>query len=260
MRIGSHGEHVAVLQRQINETGLFTLVDDGIFGPRTEAAVKALQAHIGLPATGEVDHGLRAALRVWDILPPAVTGPDLQSVAYRLRVDYPAIVAIVAVESRGRGFLDTGRPVILFERHVFRRRLIQHRVSLEGLPPDLVNRNAGGYRGGEGEWSRMTRAMEIHRGAAIESASWGLFQIMGFHWQRLGYDSAEHWYERMQESEWRQTEAFARFLEEDPVLLQALREHRWEAVARRYNGPNYAKNRYDLRLAEEYAAALRGVG
>lgn len=260
MMIGSHGEHVAVLQRQITETGLFTLVDDGIFGPLTEAAVKALQAHLGLPATGKVDQGLRVALRSWDTIPREITGPDLQSVAYRLRVDYPAIVAIVAVESRGKGFLESGRPTILFERHIMRRRLITHRVSLDGLPADIVSRNPGGYRGGEGEWSRMHRAMEIHRGAAIESASWGLMQVMGFHWQRLGYDSAEHWYERMQHSEQSQLEAFARFVEADPVLLQALREHRWQSVARRYNGPNYAINRYDQRLAEEYTAALRGAG
>jgi hypothetical protein len=38
-----------------------------------------------------------------------------------------------------------------------------------------------------------------------------------------------------------------------------LRDHRWEAVARRYNGPNYAINRYDERLKAEYTMVARAV-
>lgn len=266
MKVGSRGDHVKALQQALNESGVTEqLVVDGIFGPRTEAAVKTMQRHLGLPATGEVDHGLRAALRVWDTIPANVTDTLLRESAYRLRVDYAAIAAIVAVESRGQPFLTvSGRPVILYERHIMRRRLIARGIDPKGsgsphlmYPEDLVNSRPGGYRGGEREWDRFERAAQIHREAAIESCSWGLMQVMGFHWERLGYTSPEIWFERMHRSVSDQVDAFIRFVEADDVLLQALREHRWEAVARRYNGPNFHINRYDERLRAEYQAIAR---
>lgn len=265
MKAGSRGEHVRALQQALNESGVTEqLLVDGAFGPRTESAVRVMQAHLELPVTGEVDHGLGAALRVWDIIPPRLTGADLHEAAHRLKVDYPAIAAIVAVESRGRGFLNSGLPVILFERHIMRRRLIVHRIDPNGAkspdlmyPQDIVNTKPGGYLGGEREWGKFDRAAEIHRASAIESCSWGLFQVMGFHWERLGYLSAEQWLERMSRSEQDHLEAFRRFVESDPVLLQALQDHRWAAVAQRYNGPAYAKNKYDERLRTEFEAARK---
>ena len=35
-------------------------------------------------------------------------------------------------------------------------------------------------------------------------------------------------------------------------LASALRRHDWKAFARGYNGPDYAKNSYDVRLARSY--------
>jgi hypothetical protein len=257
---GSRGEHVAALQRLLNETGVTPeLTPDGVFGPKTEAAVRQFQHHMGFHPSGEADHGTIAALRSWDSLPGEVTDNSLHGLAYRLRVDYPAIVAIVAVESRGQGFLPSGRPTILYERHIMRRRLARKGAVTQHLPEDIVSATPGGYLGGEREWGRLLRAQAIDWVSAVESASWGLFQVMGFHWQRLGYASAQEWFDLMHRGETHHQEAFARFLEADPVLLQALRDHRWQAVAHRYNGPNYAINRYDERLAAEYAAASRGM-
>ena len=44
---------------------------------------------------------------------------DLIAAADRLDVPLASIKAVNEVESSGRGFLADGRPVILFERHVF---------------------------------------------------------------------------------------------------------------------------------------------
>ena len=266
MKIGSRGDHIVALQRMLNETGVSEqLVTDGIFGPKTEAAVKTVQEHLGLLPTGEADHGLMAALRVTDIIPRKLSGADLHDVAFRLKVDYPAVAAIVAVESRGEPFLTgSGRPVILFERHIMRRRLLRHGIDPNGAKSsdlmydeNIVNTRPGGYRGGEREWERFEKAANIHWDSAVESCSWGLMQIMGFHWERLGYVSARNWFDLMSRSTGDQVEAFVRFMQADPVLLQALREHRWAAVAHRYNGPNYKINRYDERLRAEYESAAR---
>lgn len=48
-QIGDHGGHVAYAQRKLQLTA------DGVFGPRTEAALRVLQAARGLPTTGILD-------------------------------------------------------------------------------------------------------------------------------------------------------------------------------------------------------------
>nr|WP_206600389.1 N-acetylmuramidase domain-containing protein [Chromobacterium sphagni] len=80
---------------------------------------------------------------------------------------------------------------------------------------------------------------------AIESCSWGLFQIMGYHWQRLGYASAATFRAAMESGEAAQLEAFARFIEAEPALLKALQAKRWADVAKLYNGPAYKENLYE---------------
>ena len=95
-------------------------------------------------------------------------------------------------------------------------------------------------------------AQQIEPDSAVESASWGLFQIMGFHWRTLGYTSAEAFAAAMTESEGRQLDAFVRFIKADAGLHRALRSKDWSDFARRYNGPNYASNKYDVKLAAAY--------
>lgn len=53
---GARGERVEAAQRQLNRVfGGADLQVDGIFGPRTEARVRKLQADYGLPVTGRLD-------------------------------------------------------------------------------------------------------------------------------------------------------------------------------------------------------------
>lgn len=67
---GSEGPPVAELQRRLNETGA-NLIVDGIFGPLTEAAVKAFQRRTpGLRVDGIVGPATAAALELK--LPPQV--------------------------------------------------------------------------------------------------------------------------------------------------------------------------------------------
>ncbi|MEG6992119.1 N-acetylmuramidase domain-containing protein, partial [Pseudomonas aeruginosa] len=46
---------------------------------------------------------------------------------------------------------------------------------------------------------------------------------------------------------------FVRFIEADPALLKALKGRKWAEFARRYNGPAYARNLYDVKLERAYA-------
>ena len=59
------------------------------------------------------------------------------------------------------------------------------------------------------------------------------------------------------EGEDRHLQAFCAFVTARG-LADALARRDWAAFARGYNGPAYAANRYDARLAQAYAAASGG--
>jgi predicted N-acyltransferase len=166
---------------------------------------------------------------------------------------------VYEVESRGTGFLPDGRVVILFERHIMRRRLLANGfnqsdvAALASRYPGLINKTPGGYRGLSAEHFRLNNASQIHAPSALESCSWGLFQIMGFHWQRLGFDSVDDFVALQRTTEANQLGTFVRFIQADADLLTALQAKDWAGFARCYNGPGYKKNQYDTRLAEAYA-------
>lgn len=181
---------------------------------------------------------------------------DIAYASHALEVDIPSIKAVLEVESRGKGFLPDDRPIILFERHVFRRRLNaanKWTPELERKHPELINSTPGGYRSSLREWDRLADAIDIDRVSAIESASWGLFQIMGYHWPSLCFNSAQEFVNAMYRSEGDQLAAFVKFIRSNKPMHEALKAKDWKEFARRYNGPAYEKNNYDVKLADAYA-------
>lgn len=156
-----------------------------------------------------------------------------------LDVEPAALWALVTVETRGFGFLPDRRLKLLFERHVFHART---RGRFAALAPDLSAPSAGGYAGGAAEYERLGRAIELDRVAALESASWGLPQIMGFNATTIGYGSAGEMIERFLEGEDHQLDGAARFLTRNAALWNAFRQKDWDVVARHYNGPAYAEH------------------
>lgn len=256
LRLGAKGIEVRQLQQLLNARGARPqLVEDGDFGPMTEAAVLTFQRRVGLVADGIAGPKTLAALNSGYKLPKLLGDADLQRAAQLLDVDLAAIRAVNEVESRGNGFLMDGRPVILFERHVMYNRLEENGIDPEPHAermPNIVNRQRGGYLGGAAEHGRLKQARSIAATCAIESASWGLFQIMGYHWPALGYASAAGFMVRMHDSEAAQLDAFVRFILLDKDLHRALKARKWAQFARLYNGPAYKANLYDIKLARAY--------
>lgn len=192
-----------------------------------------------------------------------LTQDDYSRAAKALDVPVAAIRAVTEVESKGSGFLPDGRPVILFERHIMRHRLLQvGRKDVGDLQtkfPSIVNSKPGGYKGGAAEHERLGVAATINRQCALESCSWGLFQIMGFHWKALGYESVQAFVNAVYRSEAGQLDAFVRFIKADQKLLKAIRAQDWKTFAKVYNGPAYDRgdkdptNDYDVRLAAAFS-------
>jgi hypothetical protein len=160
------------------------------------------------------------------------------------------IFSVLEVETSGCGFLADRRPKILFERHVFHR-LAQGRFAAK--QPLICNAVRGGYnQPSNDQHQRLQAAMQLDADAALQSASWGLPQIMGYHFKALGYSSAPAMVADFERSEDVQLAAFANFLKAEG-LAPALRNRDWQFFARRYNGPQYHEFHYDQRLAAEYA-------
>src|SRR5262245_32368167 len=157
------------------------------------------------------------------------------------------IWTVLAVETRGCGFLSDRRPLILFERHVFHRRT----KGAHDADPSISSPSPGGYLGGAREYERLQRAIALDRTAALESASWGIGQIMGFNATLAGFGSAEMMVGAMMEREDAQLQAMASFLKASR-LDEPLARHDWAAFARGYNGPEFSRNQYDTRLASAF--------
>ncbi|MGE8065585.1 N-acetylmuramidase domain-containing protein [Pseudomonas sp. NPDC089569] len=263
LRHGDRSQDVRVLQQRLNLAGASLFVD-GLFGDATENAVRAYQSRLGLVSDGIAGAKTLAALTGADCS-ALLRNATLSAGAVRLGVELAAILAVNEVESLGAGFLDNGKPNILYERHIMYRQLAlprnqeddatalkAHADDLAASQPNLVNPRAGGYAGGTAEHQRLAHARLIDDTCALESASWGAFQIMGFHAVRLGYASVQDFATRMAKDENEQFEAFVRFLEADPALLKALKAKKWAVFAKVYNGPDYQRNLYDIKLERAY--------
>ncbi|MFV0606637.1 MAG: N-acetylmuramidase family protein [Niabella sp.] len=180
---------------------------------------------------------------------PTLTHQDFIDAAALLNCSVAAIQAVAEVESSGAGFLDTGEPKILFERHIFSSRTNR---LYDNTNPGVSNRIAGGYGKYNAQHKRLQEAVVLDRNAALMSASWGKFQIMGFNYALAGFNSLQEFVNAMFRSERDHLIAFIHYIK-NVFLDDELREMRWADFARKYNGPAYQKNKYDTKLAAAYS-------
>lgn len=176
---------------------------------------------------------------------------DFDRAAKRLRCEVAAVKAVAKVESGGRGgFLADKRPKILFESRWF------HKLTggaYDASHPDISTPNwVRNYSGGAGEYERLARAIPLDRAAALKSASWGMFQILGVNSGVAGCKTVQDFVDAQMRSEGAHLDAFANFVIANR-LDDELRDRRWADFARGYNGPGYRQNRYDEKMAEAYA-------
>jgi N-acetylmuramidase/Putative peptidoglycan binding domain len=254
-----------LIQRALNEKTGANLVVDGQFGPKSVSALCVYQSKNHLSVTSLYDAATQAYLEPF-IAQKYLTLAAYQKAAQRLGVDVATVQTVCQVETSGAGFLNDGRCTILFERHQLYRTLqtVMSQTQLNQLVaqyPNLINPDPGGYLGGTQEWDRLNQAEAILQqhgaapGLAMRSASWGLFQIMGYYYVQAGYKSVEDYGAAMAVSEANQLDAFCDFLEDmnGGAMITALRARDWTSFANQYNGRNqHAQNNYDGRLAGTY--------
>ena len=180
---------------------------------------------------------------------------EIDQIANDLGVEPAAFRAVIAVEAAGSGFDKAGRPKALFERHHFHK-------HLKDTPGLLANAEAAGLaypkwgtkpypKGSDAVYAEIIRACAIEEEAALLSTSWGLGQIMGSNYKLAGCNSVREMVSEACESEAGQLRQMASFIKK-AGLLDELVAKNWAGFAKGYNGPQYAKNQYDQKLAAAY--------
>lgn len=257
---------ILLLQKLLVRYG-FPIVPDGMFGEETKQAVLEFQNQHGLDADGIVGY------RSWEALFFACRGDDIkltekdfELTAKLLDVETAALKAIKSVESGSYGgfFNEPGRveepgrrPVILFEGHVFWEQLKKRGINPESYVQGNENIlypkwDKAHYAGGVKEYERLYKARAIHREAADASASWGMFQVMGFNHAVCGERSVASFVDMMHRSELHQLLLSGRFISNNKKMLYALQQKNWAEFAWLYNGPGYAKHDYHIKLKKAY--------
>jgi len=185
-----------------------------------------------------------------------LTTVQIENQAKLLGIEVACLRAVIDVECKGSGFNSDNTPVILFERHVMRQRLIANNRDLDLAimlkeRPDLCSKSTGAYGLYSAQHGRLNAAAQYHRDSALESASWGIGQVMGYHWEVLGYLSLQAFINAMYKDEAAQLDAMCRYIKVNN-LINALKNKDWKVFAKGYNGQSYAKNSYDIKLASAY--------
>ncbi len=266
IRLHSKGPEVTTLCEILAGIGYPLLVSD-IFTTAVDEAVKNFQREFNLVVDGIV--GIKTWSRLFEKNSQLfehndklLSEQDLIGFANEYQVELACIKAVNEIESSGKGFLIDSRPKILFEGHIFwqelERRNIDPQEYVQPETQDILYKKwtKKYYQGGSREYDRLDKAAALIPGldlidAAHASASWGVFQIMGFNAIPIGYDSVDSFVCKMYQNEREHLGAFGRFLKTNN-LIAALQNKDWDTFAYRYNGEGYKANKYDEKLARAY--------
>lgn len=174
--------------------------------------------------------------------------PLYQEFAKKLDITPAALRAFAVVESDEKAFTVGGKPVVRFEPAHWKKRRIASKASMAFDAAknslDLDKR-----------WAQFEAMRQVNEIAAILSHSFGLFQIMGFNHERCLCASPAVFLKE-QETVTGQFKLFQRFLLSNPPLLAAIRKARADQVGLHMNGPQYQRNKYDIK----WAAASKSGG
>jgi len=187
-----------------------------------------------------------------------LTDGGLQAACSKLKTKAAELWAVIFTETDPPygGFFVDARPQILFERHVFQR--------LTGKRFDASNPEVSGDSGhpygasGSHQYDRLSEALKLDPTAALQSASWGIGQTLGENYTEAGFASPYDLVTAMFQSENNQILAAAGEMI-NSGCAKALAVHDWKTFARIYNGPGYAQNNYDAKLASWYAKCTNGA-
>ena len=175
---------------------------------------------------------------------------DIGQIAKLIGCGEDELHAFMDVEAAGSGFDKLGRPKMLFEPHIFYRQLPEALRS-KAVRLGLAYKKGGSKPYPKDSYPRLAEAMKIDANGALRSASWGLGQILGLNHRMAGYSTALEMVQAFMADEENHLRAMVSFIV-TAGIDDDLRAHRWDMVARVYNGPNYAKHNYHGRMRRAF--------
>ena len=183
-----------------------------------------------------------------------LVGQDLIDAATALGTDVAVVRAVLEVEAAGAGFDDKKRPKILFEPHVFYKQLGPGAKRTEAVSKGLAYQKWGSKpypKKSDDRYKQLAGASAIDEKAALNSASWGLPQIMGFNAGTAGFASAKAMASSMMKGEREQLLAFVSYLKGSKIAKHLVKKD-WKAFALAYNGSGALTHGYDKKLKAAY--------
>lgn len=198
---------------------------------------------------------------------PAFRGPakpiedlDLPRIGQTIGVGEDEVHMLIEVEAAGAGFDSEGRPKMLFEPHIFHRELGPGDNRFKAVKDGLAYPKwKKGYP--RDSYPRLLDAMKIDEAAALRSASWGASQVLGDNYKLAGFATVHDMVNAMCEDEENHIAAMVNFckstgiddeLRELAKLTRPTTPADCAPIARVYNGPAYAENRYHIKMAEAH--------
>lgn len=188
-----------------------------------------------------------------------LTEEQIRGAAVLYGVEYAALRAVIEVESGGSGFANNRHGdeevKILFERHILWKRLQIPGRDINPKPLATAHPSLCGpswspkqypYGPTSLQWDRVETVVawaqkrdpnrwESYKKAAYESASYGLFQLMGYHYEAAGYHEIYNFKHAMEADEESQLKAIIRWMRGNG-LLERLRSKDWTRFVMGYNG------------------------
>ncbi len=194
------------------------------------------------------------SLPVANSTPAPLNDLDYAASAVRNNVSIPAIKAVAIVESGGlSGFDRSGRPKILFEAHHFGpltgNKFNKTHPHLACVNTAAARKEARKYYSWD-QYERLHEALVLDPIAALKSASWGKFQVLGE--AHDGWPDVTSFVNAMYVSEANHLRAFEAHCNAGG-LFGALRKKQWLVFAMGYNGPK--QQGYEGKIAAAYEAA-----
>jgi hypothetical protein len=205
------------------------------------------------------------------VLGPQATGTDRQAanawnkyggllapLSARLGFDPGAAVAVLAIESGGRGFAADGRMIIRFENHLFFRQWGQAHAQVfnqffsfnaaqpwldHQWRPDPGQAFRPFHGSQDGEWQVFSFARNLDDTGAKLSISMGGPQIVGFNFSTLGFGSVQQMFDSFSAGDRNQIEGLFHFIQgtgSNSRRVQALQAQDFVTFATLYNGPGQA--------------------
>lgn len=193
-----------------------------------------------------------------------ITPDHLKAAAATLGIPVAAVRAVLEVETPSGSFDAQGFPRILFEGHVFHRLTggkydkSNPSLSYPRWTREFYAKGKDDNQRNEREHARLAAAVALSRSAALMSASWGGFQIMGENYAAAGFSSLQDFINAMYSGEPAHLKAFVEFVMYDrggkgwKALKAAVTTGNWTPFAEFYNGSAQSVHAYDKRLKASF--------